>query len=128
MGDVTIAQDLLEGVEDAMADLGATRTFRIVTYSAPNPSDPGAAPTETPEDVTVEAILFDFDIKYMPKSSVEEGSTLALLSIIDFTDDQVNSLVPGNFLIDGTTTFTIAKARKIEAAGIQVTVILQLED
>lgn len=128
MGDVTIAQDLLEGVQDALADLGSTRVFRIITYSTPNPSSPGAAPSETLENVNVEAVLFDFDTKYMPGSTALEGKTLAILSIIDFTTAQLAALKPGNYLIDGTTKFSITKVREIEAAGILVTVILQLKD
>ena len=128
MGDLTIAQDLLGGVEAALAEVGATRVFKYVVYSAVNPLAPGAAPTETPVNVNVETLLFDFDIKYMPDSSVEEGNTLALFSIIDFTAAQKAALIPGNFLVDGSVTYTISKVRKIEASGVLVTVILQLKD
>ena len=126
MGDVTIAQDLLDGVADALADLGDTRTFRIITAGAIDPNDPGAEPSETTENVSVEAILFNFDERYMPGANVLEGGLLALLSIKDFTAAQVGALEPGNFLIDGTTVYTIVRDQPIEAAGIVVTAILQL--
>lgn len=128
MGDTSIAQDILDGVTDALADLGTTRTFRMVAYGSVNPSSPGVAPTETTTDADVEAILFDFDIKWMPDSSVKKGKTLAMIDINGFTAAQLAGLKPGSFLVDGSTEHTIAKVRKIEVAGILVAVILQLED
>ena len=127
MGDLSIAQDLLDGVVDAMADLGTTRTFRIITVEAIDPDNPGAAPVETPENVSVEALLFDFDKKYMPEANVTEGGLMALLSIEPFSDAQVSAIVPGNFLVDGSKVYDIVRTNPIEVAGVTVTVIVQLK-
>lgn len=127
MGDISIAQDLLDGVVDAMADLGATRTLRIITVDPIDPLDPGAAPVETVENVNVESLLFNFDKRYMPEANVTEGETMALLSVEPLTDAQVEAIVPGNFLVDGSKMYDIVKANPIEAAGVIVTVIVQLK-
>lgn len=127
MGDVSIAEDLLDGVVDAMANLGSTRTFRIITAGALDPNNPGAEDADTVENVSVEALLFDFDKKYMPEANVTEGGTMALLSIKPLTDVQVAAIVPGNFLVDGSKAYDIVKSNPIEAAGVIVTVIIQLK-
>lgn len=127
MGDITIAQDLLDGVVDAMADLGDTRTLRLITVDPVDPLDPGAAPVEILDDVSVEALLFGFDKRYMPEANVTEGDVMSLLSIEPLTDAQVAQIIPGNLLIDGSKTYEIVKAVPIEAAGVIVTVIVQLK-
>ncbi len=127
MGDVSIAQDLLDGVVDAMADLGTTRTLRLITVDPVNPLDPGASPVETNEDVSIEALLFGFDKRYMPEANITEGEVMSILSIDPLTDAQVAAITPGNILIDGSRNYEIVKAQPIEAAGIIVTVIVQLK-
>lgn len=127
MGDVSIAQDLLDGVVDAMADLGTTRTLRLITDDPVDPLDPGASPVETLENLSVEALLFGFDKKYMPEANITEGEVMALLSINPLDDAQVAAIVPGNVLIDGSKNYEIVKAQPIEAAGVIVTVIVQLK-
>lgn len=129
MGDITIAQDILDGVADALGDLGDTRTFRIITTPDYNLNNPGETPTETDEDVSVEALLFGFNIEYMPEANIIEGELMSILSIKDFTDAQVASIKPGNRLLDSddTTIYEIVKANPIEVAGIVVTVIVQLK-
>ena len=129
MGDITIAQDILDGVADALGDLGDTRTFRIITTPTVDKNNPGETPIETKVDIPVEAVLFDFDEKYMPNANILEGESMAILSIDPFSDVQVDAIVPGNRLIDNdsTTIYEIIKANPIEAAGIKVTVIIQLK-
>jgi hypothetical protein len=129
MGDTTIADDLLAGVADALGDLGATRTLRIITTSALDIDSPGEAPTETEEDVSLDSLLFTFDSKYMPEASIIHGGVMAIVSIQDLTDEQIAGIEPGNLLVDtdGTKTFEIVRVEKIEAAGVPVTFILQLK-
>lgn len=127
MGDLSIAQDLLEGVAEALAEVGDTRTFRIITVAPIDSNDPGAAPVETPENVSVEALLFNFDKRYMPEANITEGGVMALLSIEPFSDAQVEAITPGNFLVDGSKIYDIVKTNPIEAAGVIVTVIVQLK-
>ena len=127
MGDLSIAQDLLEGVAEAMEAVGDTRTLRIITVEPINVDDPGAAPVETEVDLEIEALLFDFDKKYMPGANVLEGGLMAILSITTLTDEQVAAIVPGNFIIDGSKEYDIVKAVPIEASGVVVTIIVQLK-
>lgn len=127
MGDLTIAQDLLEGVAEALGTVGNTRTLKLITYGAIDIDNPGAAPTRLDEDVPIDALLFDFEQEYMPKANVLEGSTMAILSIIDLTDVQVSEIIPGNKLVDGTETFEIISALEVEASGVPVTFIIQLK-
>lgn len=127
MPDESIAADLIEAVADVLGDLGGVRTFRIVTRSAIDINNPGSAPTVTNEELTIDAVLFDFDEKYMSKANVVEGDTMAIISIETFTDLQKSKVEPGNFLIDGTKIYSIVLAQPIEAAGIDVTYILQLK-
>jgi hypothetical protein len=127
MGDVSIAADIIEGVADAMADVGSTRTLRLITYGDVDPDDPTAPPTEVLDDNDLEALLFEYNEKYMPNTSIEEGETMCIVSIQDLTDDQVDEIIPGNYLIDGSTTYSISAVNPIEVAGITVTAILQLK-
>jgi len=127
MGDLSIAQDLLEGVADALGDLGATRTLRLVSVPSLDINNPGGARVETLDDEDLEALLFEYEDKYMPGSSVHDGNTLAILSIINLTDAQVALVQPGNQLLDGTRRYEITKTNPIEAAGVIVTIIIQLK-
>lgn len=127
MGDVSIAQDLLDGVVDALDAVGSTRILRIITVDPIDPNNPGAAPVETPENVNVESLLFDFDKRYMPEANVTEGGLMGILSIEPLTDAQIEAIVPGNFIVDGSTEYDIVKTNPIEAAGVIVTVIVQLK-
>lgn len=129
MGDPTIAQDIIDGVAYALDEVGDTRTFRIVTVPSIDINNPGATPVETLEDVSVEAILFSFFQEYMPDANILDGNLMAILSIKDLTDPQVDAIEPGNRLIDNdsTTIYEIVKSNPIEVSGIKVTVILQLK-
>lgn len=126
MGDVTIAQDLIEGVTDALADLGDTRQVRIVSEGVLDPLNPGAGKPRTTTDTDVEALLYDYEDRYINGASVLEGDRQAIIDIAPLTGAQVAALEPGNFLIDGSKIYSIVRATPIEAAGITVTVVLQI--
>ncbi len=127
MGDLTVAQDLLDGVDDVMEVLGDTRTFRIVSIPDIDINNPGETPTETIDDTDIEAVLFAFDSEYMTGANILDGSLMAILAISALTDDQVAQIQPGNRLIDDETVYEIVKSSPVEAAGVQVTVIVQLK-
>jgi hypothetical protein len=126
MGDISIANDLLSGVTDALADLGSTRTVRITTFGALTPGAPGAGGTPTDEDISVEALLYDFEDKYINNTSILKGDRKAILSIEPLSVAQVNAIKQGVKLIDGTDVYTVVKASPIEVAGTSVTIILHI--
>jgi hypothetical protein len=126
MGDPTLAQDLLDGVTDALADVGDTRTLRIFTEGALTPGDPGEGKPRTYEDVAVEAILYDYKDHYIDETTVKTGDRKALIAINPLSVPQVAGIKQGAKLIDGSDVFTVVNVEKIEAAGILVTVILQI--
>ncbi len=127
MPDPSIAADLIDAVYDVLNDLGGVRTFRIVTRSAIDLNNPGAQPTLTNEDIITDAVIYNFDEKYMPKANVTKGDMMAIISIKGWTDLQKSKVEPGNFLVDGTKVYSIVLVNPIEAAGINVTYILQLK-
>jgi len=127
VGDINIAQDLLGGVMDALVDLGAKRTLKLISVPAIDTVNPGAERSETWDTEDLDALLFEYEDKYMPGSSVRNGSTLAILSIIELTDAQVSLIKPGSRLVDGQTEYEIIKTNPIEVAGIIVTIIVQLK-
>lgn len=129
MGDLTIAQDLLDGVDEALALLGDTRTLRLVTIPSIDVNNPGGAPTETQVDKEIEAFLFAFDSEYMTDANILGGGLMAILAVSSLTTAQINQIQPGNRLIDNddTTIYEIIKSSPIETAGVKVTVIVQLK-
>jgi hypothetical protein len=126
MGDISIAQDLLSGVTDALADVGATRTVRITTFGALTPGDPGAGGTPTDEDVSVEALLYDYEDKYINNTSILKGDRKAILSIEPLSGAQIAAIKQGVKVIDGTDIYTVVTASPIEVAGTLVTIILHI--
>lgn len=126
MGDVSIAQDLLDGVADALADVGDTRTMRIITEGSLNLSDPGAGKPRTPEDFLVEALLYDYEDDYIDGTTILAGDRQALLSVEPLTSGQISGIKQGAKLIDGSEIYSVISTNKIETAGIIVTIILQI--
>jgi hypothetical protein len=126
MGDLSIAQDLIDGVADAMADLGASRTVRIFTEGALTPGDPGAGGARTPENLSVEALLYDYEDQYIDETTVLSGDRKAIISIGPLTVAQIGGIEPGSLLVDGADIYTIVKTGEIEVAGVVVTMILQI--
>lgn len=129
MGDISIAQDLLDGVAEALGVLGSLRNFRLVSTPPVDISNPGETPVETPTDYPLDAYLYAFDNEYMPEANILDGSLMAILSIESLTSEQIEQIEPGNRLIDTTPpgTYEIVRANLIEVAGIKVTAIVQLK-
>lgn len=127
MGDVTLAADIIEGVVDIMAEVGSTHTFRIITYGDPNPSDPGAPPTEIIDDTDVEAYTFDFVEEYMPDANVIDGGLMGIMSIDPLSSIQIDGIEPGSYLINGSKIYPVVKSNIIQVAGVPSTAIVQLK-
>jgi hypothetical protein len=126
MGDTSIAQDILDGVTDALADLGDTRTVRIFTEGSLDPGDPGAGRPKTPEDVPVEALLYDFEDEYVDGKTVLKGDRNALIDIGQLSAAQLSGIEQGSLLIDGSDNWTVVGKVEVEAAGVTVAVILHV--
>lgn len=126
MGDTSIAQDIIDGVADALGDLGDTRTVRILTEGALTPGDPGAGKPRTPEDVSVEALLYDYEDRYVDETVILRGDRRAILSIGPLSVAQIDGIKQGSKLIDGADVYTVVNKGEIEVAGLTVTMILQI--
>lgn len=126
MGDTTIAQDLIDGVADAMATVGDTKTIRIVTEGSLNPSDPGAGKPRTPEDLSVEAFLYDFEDEYVDGTTVLKGDRKAIIDLSQLTSVQIAGIKQGHELIDGSESYKIVAKNPIEVSGLTVTIILHI--
>lgn len=126
MGDTSIAQDILEGVADALDAVGDTRTMRIITEGALDINDPGAGRPRTPEEFGVEAFLYDYEDEYINGTSILKGDRKAILSIEPLTAAQISGIKQGAKLIDGSDIYTVEGTEGIETAGITVTIILHV--
>ena len=126
MGDTTIAADILEGVADALADVGTTRTLRIITAGSLNPSNPGAGPSQSTSDVSVEAIITDYEEKYIDGTTVLDGDKQAVIDLSTLSSVQIDGIRPGNFLVDGSIIYNIMRPKKYEVAGVPVAVVVQM--
>jgi hypothetical protein len=126
MGDASIAQDLIEGVTDALADLGGTRTVQIYTEGALNPINPGAGKPKIAEDLSVEALLYDYEDSYIDGQTVLRGDRKAIIDIAQLTPTQLSGVAQGAVLIDGSDRYTVVGTSTIEVAGVTVTIILQI--
>jgi hypothetical protein len=126
MGDLTIAQDLLDGVADALADLGATRKVRVIARGALTPGDPGAGGAQSATDFDVEAVIVGYDERYVDGTAIRAGDRQAILSIGPLSAAQVAGLKPGARLVDGAHVYSAVNANVPEAAGTPVVAILQL--
>lgn len=126
MGDTSIAQDVMDGVTDALGDLGDTRTVRIFTEGPLNLGDPGAGKPKTPENIPVETLLYDFEDEYVDGKTILKGDRNAILDIGQLTPAQLAGVKQGAMLVDGSDNYTIVNTSKIEVAGAVVTIILHI--
>jgi hypothetical protein len=126
MGDLTIAQDILEGVADALADLGTTRQVRVTAFGALTPGDPGAGGAPVDTDFDVEAVVADYEEKYVDGAVIRAGDRQAVLSIGPLSAAQIAALAPGAKLLDGPSVYSVVSANVPEVAGVPVVAILHV--
>lgn len=126
MGDTSVAQDLIDGVKDALEVVGDTSTVRIFTEGALDPLDPGAGRPRTPEDLSIEAFLYDFEDEYIDGTNVLKGDRKAILDVSTLTSIQISGIEQGTTLIDGADSYAIVGTEDIEVAGVVVTMILHV--
>lgn len=126
MSDPTISEDIISGITDAMADLGATLICRAIAYSDIDINNPGKAPVEVVTDKSFEGLIFDFNDKYMPGTTVIEGDRMVLISMETFTKQQIANVIPGNYIVDDIDIYNIIKVAPIKVAGSVVVIIAQI--
>lgn len=126
MGDVTVAQSVIEAVTSALAVVGDTRTLRIVSYGSVDPSDPGAGGGQTTQNFPVEGLLYEYEERLRNGTTVLDGDRRAILDLSTLTQIQIADIQPGQYVIDGSETYTIVNVDIVEVAGLVVTAIMQL--
>ena len=126
MGDVTLAQSVIEAVTSALAVVGDTRTLRVVAYGSVDPSDPGAGGSQTIQNFQVEALLYEYDERLRNGTTVLDGDRRAIIDLAPLTQLQIADIQPGQYVIDGSETYTIVNVDLVEVAGLVVTAVLQL--
>lgn len=127
MSDPTISADIVSGISDAMGDIGWMMKVRSIEYGSVDLNNPGASTSEVVVDTDFSGLLFDFDEKYMPGSTVLEGDKMALISVENMTVDKIDGIKAGNYIIDGSEIYSIIKTAPIRVAGSTVVVIAQIK-
>lgn len=127
MSDVTLATDIILGIEEAMRDAGWLLKLRSIEYGQVDPNNPGAPTSETTVDTDFNGLVFDFDEKYLPGTTVVEGDKMVLVSVEGMAVDKVKSVKAGNYIIDGSEIYSIIKTAPIRVAGSTVVVIAQVK-
>lgn len=127
MSDNTLATDIILGIEEAMRDAGWGLVLRSVEYAQVDPDNPGAATSETTVDTDFDGLVFDFDEKYLPGTTVVEGDKMVLVSVEGMTVDKIASIKAGNYIIDGSEIYSIIKTAPIRVAVATVVVIAQVK-
>jgi len=120
MGDTTIAQDILEGVKELLAELGSTRILRVITKTEDPENSTNVLSVNT--DVDNETYFYDYESKYINGTTVKEGDKQALIDLLTFGQDP--KLI--DCIIDGTEVWKVIKVFPTEIAGIGAVVVLQI--
>lgn len=127
MSDITLANDIILGIGEALGDAGWLLKLRSIEYGQVDINNPGAGAAEIVSDVDFDGLVFDYDEKYMPGTTVIDGDKMVLGSVEKMTQEQVSNIKPGNYIIDGSETYSIIKASPIKVAGLPVVVIAQVK-
>ena len=120
MGDTTIAQDILEGVKELLAELGSTRILRVITKTEDPENSTNVLSVNT--DVDNETYFYDYESKYINGTTVKEGDKQALIDLLTFGQDPKSI----DCIIDGTEVWKVIKTFPTEIAGIGAVVVLQI--
>lgn len=126
MGDLTIAADIIEGVVDIMEEVGATLNLRTIVYGDTDIDNPGAAPTETITNTPFEGFMFAIQDEYIDGTSILEGDQNIIVSIDGMTDEVIDAIAPGNYVLDGSKTYSIIRAVPVSVSGVKVVLIIQV--
>lgn len=123
MGDVSIAQDFLDGVEDLVATLGQTVTLvREVTGDYVDQTKPTKGRVITKETASVEAVLVDYKEEDIDGTVILRGDRLV---VVDLKNTTIQPDLFSGVIIDGVEWQTVNIERPY-VAGIPVTAFLQV--
>ena len=128
MGDLGIPQDIIDGVDDVMVEVGSTFTITIIEYGAVDPDNPGAAPSETPTVIEFEGFLYDIEDNKIDGSTVLRGDQNLLIAVSTLSVAEVGQITPGNYIIRGAESFNIIASEPIKVSGITTVVIAQVRN
>lgn len=128
MSDPTISADIISGIADAMGDIGwDTLKIHSVSHSSIDINNPGADSSQIIHESTFSGLVFDYDEKYMPGTTVLEGDQMVLISVDGMTEETIQQFKPGNSIIDGLKNYSIIKSAPIKVAGSVVVIIVQVK-
>lgn len=94
MSDLTLASDIILGIEEAMRDAGWSMLLRSIQRGSIDQNNPGAAPTDISVDTAFDGLVFDFDEKYMPGSTVLDGNMMVLVSVDGMSESLIQTIAP----------------------------------
>lgn len=128
MGDINIALDLIDGVQDIAAEVGDTVIIRSVSKTdLIDPASPSKGRTTVNIDREVESVLTDFRENQIDGTKVQAGDKQAIIDIksLDFEIDTSDIYIDGTDP-DNSTHYNIEDIQNIRVSGLLVTQILQL--
>ena len=126
MGTDISASDFLNAINDLLLVAGALKIVRVITRTTIDPNNPGLAPVETPQDISIPVTFTEFNEAYIPGANTLEGTSMAILSVKSLTDIQKASIVSGSYLIDGSKLYTIVNTNPTFFNGTIITIFIQL--
>ena len=123
MGNVQIALDLIDGVEDIVAEFGKSVVLRNETKGDYiDPARPSLGRITTTTDTPLDAVIVAFRERDVDGTIVQSGDRRAICDL------KGTGVVPDTsyLFMDGTDVWSTINVRIIEVAGVVVTAILQI--
>ena len=123
MADLTIAQDILDGVDEIMDTIGKSVTLETATFGdwidSTNKTKGKKKVTDTH---STKGYLYNFSDYLIDGTEIKRGDKQAIVSVKDLTiiSDEIE------LLIDGSEQWKVLQAKPIEVSGTITTIILHL--
>lgn len=123
MADLTIAQDILDGVDEIMDTIGKSVTLKTATFGDWIDS---TNKTKGKKKVTgthsTKGFLYNFSDYLIDGTEIKRGDKQAIVSVKDLTivSDEIE------LLIDGSEQWKVLQAKPIEVSGTITAIILHL--
>jgi hypothetical protein len=123
---MTTATEIELAVYEAMGELGQVMSLRKVTRGSVNPGNPGAAVTETTEDIAARGHLIGVTEKYQLPAQTVQAEEIAVVSLYGLTPTQRAAAAVGHRLAADSEVWSIVRSDPIEAGGVAVSAVLYL--